>query len=408
MQRSTTAGLVGIAVALAATAACSGGDGTDGPGGDEGGGTAAGSFDEARLVEMVNETHRLTAELDAVELRLMQRCLEDRGFTVHDQLYFAPQPEPAETETLFDYYPYDGWLLEKEEAERFGFGSWSWTDEGRDSDLAAEYDEYRGVETGDGDGAFAAGSPEAGGAGFENDAFEALSPQDQYDWYVAFYGEAIAADENGYLVGEDRAPAEEADEGEIDMDEQPDYVEPEPGGCKREMIDALYEGLELVVEGGEGEEYSAAYWHYRPATPTEDFAAMAEVKTRYRERIAGAEGDLVDCLAERGRPGWAFDEEGSLPISDYLYELYTGEADVHDHPDLPDDAPADYEGKLAFEIALAVDVAECGDETGFRETAHQAHEDTQADYYLSIETETYAWQDQIRGILTHAQELLEA
>ncbi|MEU5870302.1 hypothetical protein AB0A73_01925 [Glycomyces sp. NPDC047369] len=404
MQRSTTAGLIGVAVALAATAACSG-DGSE-AGGTEGGGTATESFDEARLVEMVNETARLTAELDAVELRVQQRCLEDQGFTVHDRLYFAPGPEPVETETLFDYYPYDGWLLEQEDAERFGFGSWRMTDEGRESDLAAEYDEYHGIDAMD--DALAAGSPEAGGTLFENDAFEALSPQDQYDWYIAFYGEAIASDENGYLIGEDRAPAEEDAEGEIDMEEQPDYVEPEPGGCKREMIDALYGDMELFVEGGEGEEYSAAYWRYRPEDPLEDFEGMAGVQTEYRERIAGVEGELVDCLAERGRPGWEFGEEGSLPISDYLYELYTGEADVHDHPDLPDDAPADFEGKLAFEIALAVDVAECGDETGFRETAHQAHEDTQADYYLSIETEVYAWQDEVRGILTQAQELLEA
>ncbi|MCD0444794.1 hypothetical protein LO763_14335 [Glycomyces sp. A-F 0318] len=399
MQRTTAAGLTGLAVALAATAAC-----TDDP---AGGGDAAETapFDEVRLVDMVNESARLLYELESAENRIVQDCLEREGFAVHDRFWFTAS-EPERQEALFRPDDWGSWLPEPDEAAEFGLGSWTIAAEGRDDPDLEAYYEYKGIVP---DELGMSGDGPAGDAGPpDNGEFDALSPQEQYDWYTAYFGEATAVTEYGHLV-DAQAPDNDggADGGEIDLGDDFDYVEPEPGGCRREMIDALYgDGLELVQDP-EGQEYREAVWTYRPANPVDDFAVYEEFDLLYRERMAEAEGLLVDCLAERGHPGWEFGEEGSLPLSDYFWELYEGEADVHDHPDLPDDVPGDYEGRKAFEIAFAVELAACGDETGFRETAEQSWADTQNEYYLSIETAVYAWQDEVRDILTTAQDLLE-
>ena len=400
MQRKIrAAGALCAALALAAAAACT----DDSGGGDGSGPEGAGEvFEEDRLLDMVNESSRLQYELESAEFRIIQNCLERQGFTVHDQMWFTAA-EPEEQEALFGVEDWGGWLPEPDEAAEYGLGTWSTTEDGQsDPDLDA-YREYKGfVEDGMAEG------DAAGGGGPDNSEFEALTPEEQYDWYVAFWGEATAAEENAYLLGEDRPDATDggSTDGEIDLGEDFDYVQPEPGGCQREMIDALYDDLQLV-EDPEGGEYRTANWSWRPANPMDDFASIDEANVAFRDQMAAVEGELVDCLAERGRPGWAFDEEGSLPLSDYFYELYEGTVDVHDHPDLPDDAPTDYEGKKEFEIAFAVELAECGDETGFRDTATQAWADSRNDYYLSIETVVYAWQDEIRSILTTAQEVIE-
>jgi hypothetical protein len=400
--RIRAAGALIAALALA-TAACT----------DDGGGPAGGPadpdagevFEEDRLVTMVNESARLLYELENAENRIVQNCLEREGFTVHDQLWFSTV-EPEAQDALYSAGDWGDWLPESAEAAEYGLGVWATTAEGQaDEDL----DAYRADQGFTAD----AGSPETAAAGGganlpDNGEFEALSPQDRYDWYVAFYGEATAAGENGHLLGDDAPEAADGGSGgEIDLGGDFDYVQPEPGGCQREMIDALYDDLRLV-EDPEGGEYRSANWAWRPDNPMDDFASIEEADIAYREALAPVQGELIDCLEGKGRSGWEFDEEGTLPLSDYFYELYEGAADVHDHPDLLDDAPADYEGKKAFEIAFAVDLAACGDETGYRDTAEQAWADSRNDHYLAIETDVYAWQDEIRSILETAQQVLES
>jgi hypothetical protein len=108
---------------------------------------------------------------------------------------------------------------------------------------------------------------------------------------------------------------------------------------------------------------------------------------------------------------------------DYSSLLYTGE--VYDEswvpdeaaveedtsppvPDLPEDAPDDFEGRRAYEVEMAVAFAECGDESGYRATATATYDAVMAEQYAAIETETYAWQDQIRERTVKAQELIAA
>jgi hypothetical protein len=394
MLRKTRA-VCAVAAALALTAAC-----TDDPK-DEAAEGAGEVFEEPRLVDMVNESSRLLYELESAEKRIIQACLEEDGFTVHDQFWLAVGEPPAEQEELFGADDWGNWLPPLDEASKYGLGAWRLTEEGASSALAEEYAELKGYELDTG-----LNDTHAEGGGLpDNSEFEALDPAEQYDWYVAYLGEATAAQEYGHLTGEEPADTGGGDGGEIDLGDDFDYVQPEPGGCQREMIDALYDDLQLI-ETPEGEEYREATWSWRPLNPVDDFAAYEEFDLLYQERIAGVQGELVACLAEHGHPGWEFDEEGSLPTTDYFWELYEGSADVHDHPDLPDDAPDDFEGKLEFEIAFAVELAECGDETGYRETAAQAWGDTQEEYYVSIETQVYSWQEEVRGILTKAQDVL--
>lgn len=398
-SRTRAIGALGAALALAAAAAC-----TDDAGGGDGDAAAVQEFDETRLVDMVNESARLLYELESAEFRIIQNCLEAQNFTVHDQFWFSTR-EPEEQETLFGADDWGNWLPTSEEAAEFGVGSWSITDEGRASPEIEAYYAHKGIDPSIEEGM---ASGDGGGGLPDNSAFEALAPEDQYAWYTAYFGEAAAAQEYGHLTDADTSGADDTSgtDGEIDLSDDFDYVQPEPGGCQREMIDALYGDLQLV-QTPEGQEYREATWSYRPLNPMDDFAAYEEFDILYLERIAAVQGELVDCLAERGHPGWEFDEEGSLPIVDYFYELYEGVADVHDHPDLPDDAPSDYADQKAFEIAFAVELAACGDETGYRETAEQAWGDTQKEYYLSIETSVYSWQEEIRAILTKAQEAIE-
>ncbi|MDA1360562.1 hypothetical protein O1R50_13075 [Glycomyces luteolus] len=397
LRKTRAAGALVAALALAAAAACS--DDAKGGGGDAASDGESAEFEAPRLVDMVNESNRLLYELESAEGRIVQACLEDGGFTVHDQWQFWIS-EPEEQDELYGADDWGSWLPSVEEASKYGLGAWMHA-EGADPDEVDEYADYKGYELESGltgEGPEGAGMP-------DNSAFEALDPQEQYDWYVAYQGEAAALDEHGYLIGEEGEVA--SDDDEIYTGDEFAYVQPEPGGCLREMIDALYDDLRLV-EDPEGSKVRGAYWHYRPVNPVDDFANAEDSQIMYDEAIAPVQVELVDCLAEHGLHGWEFDEEGSLPISDYFYELYEGTADVHDHPNLPDDAPTDFEGKKAFEIAFAVELAECGDETGFRETAEQAWADSQEAFYVSIETATYAWQEGVRAILTKAQEALQS
>jgi hypothetical protein len=401
--RIRAAGALLAAFALAAAAACS----DDSGGGDGAADPDAGEvFEEDRLVTMVNESARLLYEVENAENRIVQNCLERNGFDVHDQLWFTTY-EPEEQEALYRAEDWGDWLPPSDEAAQYGLGVWSMTDGGRsDPDLDA-YRDFKGIVD-DGDSPMAGGEGGGGVNLTDNAAFEALSPQEQYDWYVAFYGEATAADENGYLLGDDApAPSNSGGDEEADFGDDFDYVQPEPGGCQREMIDALYDDLQLV-EDAEGGEYRTAYWEWRQANPMDDFASIDAANVAYREAMAPVQTALIECLEGKGRVGWEFGEEGSLPLTDYFYELYEGPQGVHDHPSLPDDAPADYEGQKGFEVAFAVDLAACGDETGYRETAEQEWADSRNDLYLSIETAVYAWQDEVRATLATAQDVIES
>jgi hypothetical protein len=135
--------------------------------------------------------------------------------------------------------------------------------------------------------------------------------------------------------------------------------------------------------------------------------------------MSGEHGGFLDSITEAGHPGWEFDDTGRLVMRDYSSMLYTGEpfeefvpgeevpADTSPPvPDLPADVPSDFDGKLAYEVEMAVAFARCGDETGYRQTATSTYDAVVAEQYAAIEVDTYAWQDQIRDYIVKAQDLI--
>jgi hypothetical protein len=357
-----------------------------------------------RFTDMYNESNRLTAELDAAEARIVQDCLEQQGFTLHDPAEFTSGAMP-ERDSFLMPGPHADFLPTVEEAERRGF--WQWTElegaeEYEDGALYAEWQvqlqaSLEAVMTSE----FAAAAMEAmAGAEGELGEFDLLPPEGKYAWYVAYAGDAWAAYQHPDLGGPGR---------ETDAEGEDAYGSPPPGGCLGEMIGAVYGEIKAV----ENEEEGFTDWVSRPASPAGDWAAMSD---RYTDRLAESEtgSGFLDCLAERGSEGWEFRGD-ALPVHEYLSESGEGGQPVRNPggdggawPDPPEETPDDLEGWLAFERELAVDFAECGDESGFRDAAEHAWEQAQLHYYLGIEGATYAWQEEMRGYLEKAQEVIGA
>jgi hypothetical protein len=389
-----TAALIGI---LAAAAAC-----TDAGGGsDEATDKAEGdAVDAAGLLEMVNENIRLTKELDAAEDRVIADCLEEQGFTVHDQRELG-QHEPIVLLSLVDYYPTRDFLPEADIAAEWGFGWWAETEEMFDSQETQDYYEATFPDS------FTDDAPE-----FDNSAFESLPDDERRAWRVAYQGEEATSALEGTWTPEDGT--ESSEDGSLDFGDGATPSGPKPGGCQLEMIEALYgepRQVEIDIDGGYLD------WQWRPAEPSVDFDA---IEAAYAERTAGSQGGFLDCIGEAGYSGWEFNESGRLAMLDYSAMLYTGEpfdpgftpeGGTSSYmnppvPDLPRDVPADFEGKRAFEVDMAVAFAACGDETGYRSSADSAYDAIVAEQYTAIETDTFAWQEEIRGYTAKAQELI--
>jgi hypothetical protein len=132
----------------------------------------------------------------------------------------------------------------------------------------------------------------------------------------------------------------------------------------------------------------------------------------FRDRVAAEEEDFLDCLAERGHGNWTFQERGGIDIFSYWGGIYYGEESMFEAsgsmPDAPADLPSDFESLKALEIAMAVDTAECADGTGLREAAETTWDQVNRDYYASVETDLYAWQEAMRDVIARAQEMLDA
>jgi hypothetical protein len=391
-----TAGLIGVA-ALAASAACtdSGGEASD-----AGESPAEEAVDAAGLIEMVNESFRLDKELAAAEDRVIAECLAAQGFTVNDLRYMG-QYEPVEVEALTDFYPADSFLPEVDIAAEYGFGWWAETAEMFDSQETQDY--------------YAAtwGAEMEDEEEFDNSAFESLPDDERRAWSVAYQGEeATAALEYGGEAPEEEASAED---GSLEFGDGEVESTPKPGGCQLEMITALYGEPRQVEVDDAGD---LLQWVWRPEMPFVDAEAIG---TEYADRMVDAQPGFLTCVADRGYPGWEFADDGTLAMFDYSSLLYTGEvyeeepipgeepppADTSPPvPDLPEDVPDDFDGKRDFEVAMAVAFAECGDETGYRESATATYDAVNAEQYAAIEVDMYAWQDEIRDATARAQELI--
>jgi hypothetical protein len=349
---------------------------------------------EQQLTDTYNESQRLVAELDEAETRIVQTCLEAEGFEVHDPYTLEGMTASQERESFMDQPPYDWFLPAAEDAQRRGF--WQWTslpgyETVEDGDeLDAEWSQFQA--------AMGWVSVVSGGEDEALPEFYQLPDEDQLAWYVAYGGQAWAEYTYPWLAG-----IEVPEDAEAGGTEAQAALQPE--GCRLEMLESVYGDALEDLEEGQTEEA------LRPPPPNGDWSAMTE---RYSEGTAEVEGDLLDCLADRGYAGWEF-YEGQLFVHAYLSDAGDGEYPLTSYPeagtlwpDPPSDLPDedDPQGWLDFERAMALDFAECGDETGFRAAAVDAWQQAQLQYYLGVEGATFAWQEQMRELIGQAQEAI--
>lgn len=391
----------GVGAAALAMTACTG-TGTDDP--------APGERDE--IVQMLNESRVLEAEAVSIEYRIIERCLEDRGHTVHEPREFMTW-EPAELTSVAAEHPHAWSLPEADIAAEWGFGLWIY-------DAEAEPDVWREYED-----ATWPSTPQDTWDEVDSSEFEALSPEEQYSWYVDYLGR----DHARWLYGEHfgfEAPEENRTDGEdgaIVIDEDVSE-QPPPGGCRMEMIEALYGEPHLVETEGGSADGADRYveWAYRPAVPLADVSSLYTVEAAveqvqnilvadFREQVAAEEELFLTCVADHGHGGWDFEDEGGLNVFDYWGVIREGEdypgGDGGPFPDPPSNLPTDFESLRQLEIAMAVDVAECADDSGLREASEKTWTEVNRDYYESVETEMYAWQEDMRAVIEHGQELLD-
>lgn len=392
-QWTRSVGAVAVAAALAAAAACTAAD--SGGGGEESA-SASPEVAETDLLALLNESNRLLAELVAAENRILERCLEDEGFTVHDRLTIM-EVGAYEADSLAFGNPTEGLFPAPDIAAKWGFGAWADTEEGMDS---PDYEAYRE----DTRPPSAEGAPEGDDwddflSGPDNAAFSALSPAEQEAWYVAYGGEEYA---------EWQGLGDEEIEARYRTDEGIGFM-PAPGGCELVMIEALYGTPELVIDEEEG----TARWTGRPESPEYAGAGWSGIVPAYRERVAAEESAFVDCLIDKGRGAWEFTELGELSIWSYFVGVYSGQWTSGDGADYtegvpapPSDLPSDFADLRRYETEVAVDFVACGDETGFAEASATGWEAVHLEYYQSIEADLFAWQEQIRDALAKAQELV--
>jgi len=400
MRRRSAAAVTAAITALAGLNACTA-DGNDGE--------KEQSAEETKvsLVDLLNENERLFAELYETEPKVTRACLEEQGFTVHDEmaLYQSDTVGVDQGGLQEDHYDFQNWLPETEMAAEWGFGHWLWRGDQYDEDLVEE--EYP-----------------------DNAAFEALDAEAKIAWYTAYMGEAkMEYEDRAWQLRNPDASEEEIgrrrseiqhveDDGGIEGDLE--IVPPDLGGCELTMIESLYGEPELVQENTEMEDGTvveeglAIYdWAYRPkapAVPANDSEAIAA-------DTAAATDAFLTCVAERGFGEWQFVDDSWLPLPQYFDVVYYGEltplegmedpegiADAM--PEVPEDLPSDFEGKKAYEIDMAVAFAECADEAEYRETVMAAYDKAELAAYESIETELFTYQEELRNALATAQDLL--
>ncbi|THV31560.1 hypothetical protein [Glycomyces paridis] len=418
------AGAFGAAAVLALTSGC----GMLGIGAEEE------ASDEDRLIEMLNENSRISGELADAEFRIVQGCLEEQGFTVHDP-WTAIGYESYEVESLAEYLPNEEFILDPEEAAEYGFGQWSNSPDGAEDPASEEYwtaQEEKWSEEED----------EMGWEEPDTSEWDALTPDEQYDWYVAYQGEEYAEYANGTREDynsmfseegmveyseEDLTEEElaEGEDGEIDIEGGYEDIQPKPAGCQLEMIEALYgesalkEEKEEEVGGEEGETYTYSYWTYRPENPMDsgDSTMYEDIEADIAQGMSDVQYEFLDCIEAKGHTGWEFTEWGSLPTWEFFASLYYQDASDEERemwlgdsetelPEIPEAAGTTYEDWKAYEIQVAVDFAACGEETDYAAQEEKINTDVYVEVYSAFEGDVYAWQDEMRESLEKAQGLL--
>ncbi|WP_205325296.1 hypothetical protein [Glycomyces sp. YM15] len=338
--------------------------------------------DEARLIAALAEADEVGYEITGIINRLERRCMEDKGFSVHDEtIWYQPEYVPEEEEDQLEFDAPTDHIPTAEEAAENGFMVWTQTFDGSE-----------------------------------------LAPPDPMDEQMEPYWELL--DGPFYeLPTEERKAWERAYEGVQtvkwrDDETSDDASRPEPGGCYGEVHRAVYGEPYQWSAPDETEGYFSWAWGeenplYAGWNPTDHMRA-------WRDLTRDEEHAFLTCLDEGGNPGWDFNDDGYIDTFFYLHALYPQDPanagiefdplpdwQLALMPEVPSDAPYDYDTAFATELALAEDFAACADGTGYREAGETRWRALHIGRMLEHETEVYAWQEKMNGYLATAQDLLE-
>lgn len=339
-----------------------------------------------RLFQIANETRAISDELTAIEYRVIKRCLEDEGFSVHDPMRFQPVDTAA--------YAANGYLTDAplravptaEAAEQWGFGVWTeFVLHPGNEDLAEE------LLTPEARTAFV--MPEQDEAAFDTSEWDAQDEEYQTGWIEAYTG----------------APA--IDEGVKGPEADP---EAPPGGCWLQMVETMYGEPYMVAyegeDGEEGGEYAATH-EPSPLYTIEEFEDYGGLLATVRDEADAFEG----CLIDTGYAGWELGDAFYPPLWEYFGAMYSpdyfeeyGDAEGLEVPEAPEEVPSDFMGVLELERAMAVDFAACGQESGLRRAVEEGWAAMLVEAYQPLETELVAWRETMQGHLDNAQDYLQA
>ncbi|MFB9661029.1 hypothetical protein ACFQS3_15220 [Glycomyces mayteni] len=327
-------------------------------------------------------------ELVQAESRVASMCMQDEGFTVHDPLALVGNVIPNRFSGFAS--PYSR-IPTVEQAGKFAFGEWvRWTD----TDAALEMRE---------DADYIAATADEQGYDdpswlTEHDEFKAMGED-----YAAAWREAWLGAERYEWDAEFQHAMEESDgAAEFDTD-QPAF-----GGCELKTIQVVYGEPELFER-----EDGSSFWRKpgdeeSPLTQVGDGEIYEELSVAY----ADEEQAFLDCLADRGQGDWEFDEMGWLPTSQYLSANLYGDTtetyldgELEEVAELPDGIDAS--DPVAAEFAIALDFAECAEESGLRDGSEELWARLYVEQLIGGETEIYAQEQRIKDQLANAQDYIE-
>ncbi|MCD0446485.1 hypothetical protein LO763_22980 [Glycomyces sp. A-F 0318] len=331
--------------------------------------------DVVRIEESLAHGSELAWELTQAETRVASMCMQDEGFTVHDRNLMHGMMIPNRFEGFNSPYAR---VPTVEQAEKFAFGYWvgmTDTDEARAMREDLDYLAFAGNEMGWSDPTEYE----------EYEEWKALGEEYQREWLEAFHGPERLAYLESMSAGEDPVEA------------------PPFGGCELETIEIVYGGP-VHLERDWGSAWIRPDLE-SPLTWVGDGELYEELSAEYVDQ----EQDFLACVEDRGHGQWRFDDLGYLPVHWYAGQFYgdgtSYEGMEEDVPPLAD-AAEDAEDPVAFEFAMALDFAECAEDSGLRDGAEERWARMYVERLIDREAEVYAWEQEIEGYLADAQDYI--
>lgn len=167
------------------------------------------------------------------------------------------------------------------------------------------------------------------------------------------------------------------------------------GGCLSAVNDALVAatGHEMGI----------------PDNPSHLYDPQLRSNLYQTDALHQAREDWSLCMRDRGHPYFEF-ESNTVDLRSYAATFHR-DYDPDHHPavigyDPPPGAPWDYDEAMAREIELAVDVAECADETGLRDTMQSEWDAAMETIAIENDDVIFAYHDALKRSLEAAQSLL--